>query len=283
MVVTLGGDGTAGEVAAVLAGGAVAMAPLPGGNANVYARAGGWPASLHQALPVLGAALAGGWRGETTLGRVVLDGDEGRTFLTNAGVGIDAATVEWVEARPRVKRRARHVGFALAAVVAAGGAIRGPRLRVSHDGDPAVDAITALVACGEPVHVPRPPRARPGPGGGRPRTARLVRTDTRPPDRARRPHGQALAGGTPDVGRAPLHGGPLTGELLVSADRPAPVQADGEPLGRHREARFTAGDHADGGRSARWRGPQVGRPPTDLTDEGHERPDDRSSSKEARR
>ena len=39
------------------------MAALPGGNANVYARATGWPASLPRALPLLGAALTGGWRG----------------------------------------------------------------------------------------------------------------------------------------------------------------------------------------------------------------------------
>ena len=57
MVVTVGGDGTVTDVAGALAGGPVALAPLPGGNANVFARAIGWPAAASQAIPLLGRAL----------------------------------------------------------------------------------------------------------------------------------------------------------------------------------------------------------------------------------
>lgn len=242
VIVTLGGDGTAAEVAAVLAGGPVAMAALPGGNANVYSRATGWPAALTHALPILGAALAGGWRGATTLGRVVLDDDAGRAFLTNAGAGIDAATVEWVEARPRLKRRARRAGFALSAVIAAGRAARGPRLRVSHDGGPAIDAVTALVACGSPYTYLGPRALDLVPGAGYDgQLAWIALTRVRPLELSGLMV-RALVGGAPDVGRAPLHGGRLTGELRVTADRPVPVQADGEPLGHHREMRVTTGD-----------------------------------------
>ncbi len=59
VVVTLGGDGTAAEVAGALAGGPVAMAPLPGGNANVFARAIGWPNDPHRALAALTARARG--------------------------------------------------------------------------------------------------------------------------------------------------------------------------------------------------------------------------------
>jgi diacylglycerol kinase family enzyme len=241
VVVTLGGDGTAAEVAAVLGGGPVAMVALPGGNANVYARASGWPSSLPHALPVLAAALAGGWRGASTLGQMVLDGETEHTFLTNAGVGIDAATVEWVEARPRLKRRARRAGFALAAVLSAGRAIRGPRLHVS-DGRVTVDAITALVASASPYTYlgPRPLDLVPGAGQDG-RVAWVALTRLRPIELAAL-MAKALAGGTPDLGRPPLRGGPLTGELVVTAARPVPVQADGEPLGHHREVRVRAGD-----------------------------------------
>ncbi len=241
VVVTLGGDGTAAEVAAVLAGRPVAMAALPGGNANVYARAGGWPSSLPRALPVLTAALAGGWRGTTTLGRMTLGASAEHVFLTNAGVGIDAATVEWVEARPRLKRRARRAGFALAAVLSAGRATRAPRLHVSH-GTVAIEAVTALVASGSPYTYlgPRPLDLVPGAGRDG-RLAWVALTRLRPVELVGL-MAKALAGRTPDIGRPPLRGGPLTGELLVTAARPVPVQADGEPLGHHREVRIRAGD-----------------------------------------
>lgn len=240
VVVTLGGDGTAGEVAAVLGGLPVAMAVLPGGNANVYARAIGWPASVHQALGVLQAALQGGWRASTTLGRVATDGEE-RAFLINAGVGIDAATVEWVEAHPAVKRRMRRVGFALAAVAAAGKATRAPRLTVSEDGGPGVQAITALVACGSPYTYLGPWALDLVPGAGADgNLAWIALTRVRPVELGALMT-KALWGGTPDTGRPPLRGGPLTGELVVSAPRPVPVQADGEPLGHHREVRVRPG------------------------------------------
>ena len=241
VVVTLGGDGTAAEAAATLAGGPVALATLPGGNANVYARATGWPASLPRSLHLLGEALAGGWRGTTTLGRIVLDGDAGRAFLTNAGVGIDAATVEWVEARPRVKRRARRVGFALAAALAAARAGRGPHLRVSAEGADEVDAITALVACGSPYTYlgPRPLDLVPGAGYDG-HLAWVALTRVRPAELGGLMV-RALAGHTPKVDRQPLHGGPLRHQLVVRAERPMPVQADGEPLGHHLVVRITPG------------------------------------------
>ena len=60
VVVTVGGDGTVSEAAGALAGGPVALAPLPGGNANVFARAVGWPNDPHRALATLARALGSG-------------------------------------------------------------------------------------------------------------------------------------------------------------------------------------------------------------------------------
>lgn len=241
VVVSLGGDGTSAEVAAALAGSDVAMAALPGGNANVFARASGWPASLRSSLPLLRTALAEGSRGTSPLGHIALDDDAEHIFLTNAGVGIDAATVEWVEARPRVKRRMRHVSFAVAAALAAGRAARGPRLHISADGGPSMEAVTALVACGSPYTYlgPRPLDLVPGAGvEGHLAWVALTRV------RAIELGGlmvRALAGHSPAVGRQPLDGGTLRAELVVRADRAVPVQADGEPLGRHTEVRISPG------------------------------------------
>ena len=257
VVVSLGGDGTAAEVAAALAGTSVAMAALPGGNANVFSRASGWPASLRRSLPILSRALADDWRGTTTLGRIALAGDGERLFLTNAGVGIDAATVEWVEARPRVKRRMRHVSFAVAAALAAGRAGRGPRLHISADGGEVRDAVTALVACGSPYTYlgPLPLDLVPGAGfDGRLAWVALTRV-------------RAVELGRPD---GPGDGRPLAGDRPPAARRRTPADRAG---GTRRQPRAGAGrrrapgpphrgaDLAErgprGGRSA-GRNPQVG-------------------------
>jgi diacylglycerol kinase family enzyme len=232
VVVTLGGDGTAAEAAGALAGGPVAMVPLPGGNANVFARAIGWPNHLPRALAALTPALAAGRVRDARLGRLRA-GDRERVFVINAGMGLDAATVEWIEARPRLKRRLRWLGFALGAAVASARAGRAPRLVARVDDGPTVRVVAALVACGTPYTYLR---ARPldiVPGAAFDGClAWLGITRARPHELARL---LALAArGRPlPVGRVPLAGGPVARTLVVRADGPAAVQADGEALGRH--------------------------------------------------
>ena len=241
VVVTLGGDGTAAEAAGALAGGPVVMAPMPGGNANVFSRALGWPSSAARALPVLAAALARGDVRDATLGRVELDGAEQRVFTINAGVGIDAATVEWIEARPRTKKRLRHAGFALGAVAAALRVGREPHLWMSADSSEELEAVAVLVACGTPYTYlgPRPLDLVPGAAfDGRLAWVALARV---------RPHEigglvlRAARGRELPLDGPNLHGGAVTVGLRVRAERPAPVQADGEVLGRHCEIRVSPG------------------------------------------
>ena len=240
VVVTLGGDGTAAEAASALADGPVVMAPMPGGNANVFSRALGWPSSAARALPVLAGALARGTVREAGLGRVELDGEE-RIFAINAGVGIDAATVEWIEARPRTKRRLRHAGFALGAVAATLRAGREPHLAVAADGADELEAMAVLVACGSPYTYlgPRPLDLVPGAAfDGHLAWVALARV--RPGEiggivlRALRGRELPLEGPT-------LRGGAVERALTVRAELPVPVQADGEVLGRHTEVRISPG------------------------------------------
>ena len=142
------------------------MAPMPGGNANVFARALGWP-SIGRPGP------AGARRGPRAGRRCATRSSAGcgwtrasaRIFTINAGVGIDAATVEWIEARPRTKRRLRHAGFALGAAVAAaplraGAAPARERRRRARP----VEAAAVLAACGSPYTYlgPRPLDLVPG-------------------------------------------------------------------------------------------------------------------------
>ena len=99
VVVALGGDGTVNEVVNGLlargpAAGLPALAVVPGGNANVFARALGLPASPVEATGQLLEALAAGRRRTVGLGLA-----DDRWFTFCAGVGLDGSVVRRVEAK----------------------------------------------------------------------------------------------------------------------------------------------------------------------------------------
>lgn len=109
-VVVLGGDGTLNEAANGLAGTDTALAPLPGGSTNVFARTIGLPNDPIEATGVLIEALARRSIRDVGLGSV-----NGRYFLFHVGVGFDAAVVAQVERRGELKRWASHPLFIYAA------------------------------------------------------------------------------------------------------------------------------------------------------------------------
>ncbi len=108
VVVVLGGDGTLNEVANGLAGTSTALAALPGGSTNVFARTIGMAPKTTRAAPQLQAALARGDSQRTfALGTVSPSDDtgNGRHFLFHLGVGYDAEVVAQVERRSTMKRK----------------------------------------------------------------------------------------------------------------------------------------------------------------------------------
>jgi diacylglycerol kinase family enzyme len=111
VVVVLAGDGTLNEAADGVAGTHTAVAPLPGGSTNVYARTLGLPDDPVAATSQLLGALARGSIRRVGLGRV-----EGRCFLFHAGLGFDAAVIEQVERHAELKRHAPHPLYVSAAV-----------------------------------------------------------------------------------------------------------------------------------------------------------------------
>lgn len=111
VVVVLGGDGTVNEAANGLAGTHTALAPLPGGSTNVFARTIGLPDDPVEATAALLDAL-----GRRSIERVGLGSVDGRYFLFNVGLGYDAAVVARVEQRSSLKRYASHAWFAWCAV-----------------------------------------------------------------------------------------------------------------------------------------------------------------------
>ena len=106
VVVVLGGDGTVNEAANGLAGSATALAVLPGGSTNVFARTIGLPNDLVEATAMTLEALEAG-----SIRRVGLGVANGRYFCFHVGLGFDAALVEQVEKRAGLKRWAGHALF----------------------------------------------------------------------------------------------------------------------------------------------------------------------------
>lgn len=111
VVVVLGGDGTLNEAANGLAGTRTALAPLPGGSTNVFARTIGLPNDPIEATGALLDGLAHERIEDVGLGCV-----NGRYFLFHIGLGFDAAVVEQVERRAQLKRWAGHPLFAFSAL-----------------------------------------------------------------------------------------------------------------------------------------------------------------------
>jgi diacylglycerol kinase family enzyme len=111
VVVVLGGDGTLNEAANGLVGTDCALATLPGGSTNVFARTLGLPNDPVEATGALLDALE-----RDSIRPVGLGSVNGRYFLFHTGLGFDAAVVRQVERRSSLKRYAGHPLFIWAAV-----------------------------------------------------------------------------------------------------------------------------------------------------------------------
>jgi len=99
IVAAMGGDGTVNEVANGLAGTDSALAVIPSGLVNVFARSLGVPNDPVEAT---------GWLLENTGAiprKVPLGRAEGRFFTVSCGVGFDADVVREAERRQRAKSR----------------------------------------------------------------------------------------------------------------------------------------------------------------------------------
>ncbi|NUP70560.1 MAG: diacylglycerol kinase family lipid kinase [Gemmatimonadaceae bacterium] len=127
VVFTLGGDGTAMEVAGALAWSGIPIGVLAGGTGNLLGRALGIPRAVGRAIPAL---LEGSIR-QIDLGVVL-----GHRFAVAAGVGIDSAMVQ--ETPRWMKRRLGVLAYTIMATKAALRAVvRGKyfQVRVEADGE----------------------------------------------------------------------------------------------------------------------------------------------------
>jgi diacylglycerol kinase family enzyme len=248
---TLGGDGTVNEtvngiVRARPAGGEAngqlpALAPLPGGNANVFTRALGLPADPVDATGQIIDALRTGRHRAIGLG---LAGD--RYFIVNAGLGFDAEVVRAIEglrARGRVATPTLYVRTTVRQFYC-GIDRRRPALTLERTGQPATDVVFGIVSNTAPwTYLGRRP-VNPSPAAD---------FDTGLDLFALRHAGtvgmlnalrQMLAArGQPPNGRhvLSLHDEPA---FTLRSRRPMALQVDGEYVGEHEAVQFRAVPHA---------------------------------------
>jgi diacylglycerol kinase family enzyme len=111
VVAVLGGDGTLNEAANGVLGTETALAVLPGGSTNVFARTTGVPNDPVAAARVLLESLR-----QDRVRRVGVGLVDDRAFLFHTGIGFDAEVVHQVERRAGLKRWAGHPLFVAAAV-----------------------------------------------------------------------------------------------------------------------------------------------------------------------
>jgi diacylglycerol kinase family enzyme len=111
VVAVLGGDGTLNEAANGIAGSDTALAVLPGGSTNVFARIVGLPND-----PVAAANVVADGVKRDSIRRVGLGSVNRRYFCFHTGIGFDAAVVGRVERQASLKRWAGHPLFVYAAL-----------------------------------------------------------------------------------------------------------------------------------------------------------------------
>ncbi len=129
LVIAVGGDGTVREAAAALAGGTAALAIVPAGAGNDFARAAGIPPAPLDACMV---AREGRTRA-VDLGTVAWEGGEGarrESFINIAGLGFDAR----VAAARRYFTRLRGLPLYIAAVLRALTGCQCARVRIRVPG-----------------------------------------------------------------------------------------------------------------------------------------------------
>jgi diacylglycerol kinase family enzyme len=216
-----------------VAGTDTALAVLPGGSTNVFARILGLPNDPVAAAKVVAAALKVGSMRRVGLGLV-----NGRYFCFHTGVGYDAAVVRAVERRAGLKRWAGHPLFVWAAISVGLRQYdrRHPHFRVQAGGLPREAFLTLVLNTDPYTYLGNRPLSL-SPDATLDRGLVAVTLKSLSVTSVVRVATSALRG----RGVAGRHGVEVATDLraltVVSAD-PFPYQVDGDYLGETRELAF---------------------------------------------
>ena len=249
LIITLGGDGTINEVVNGLLGsgrdGLPMLAAIPGGSANVMARALGFPNDAIEATGMILESLRTDSSHEIGLGNAVYRSAEAaqpssQWFTINAGVGLDARVVAAMEAQRAVGHTASPIRYARTAVgeYLADGERTRPGLRLEVPGRETEDVALLIVQNTAPWTFFGPMPVNPCPRASfelgldvfAPHSLGLLPT-VRFGLRMLRGSGAGSVAG----GLTVLHD---IAELTVTAERPCGLQLDGDSMGEVTEVRF---------------------------------------------
>lgn len=230
LVVVLSGDGTINEVVNALAGSETAIAALPGGATNIFARALNLPLDPVEATGVLIGKALDEHAFKLSLGRA-----DGRYFAVNCGAGVDAAAMKRMDEKfPKTKSKFDRAAFrAVAWELLTGYAGRKADLEVRVDDGEPMPSLSVMVGRTDPytyykgrgIHMT--PDASLDGGLDVLSVRKLARRSV--PRIAWQVFGSArhVQGRDIDYRHDASH-------VLVTSDQPFPVQVDGDSLGEHR-------------------------------------------------
>ena len=239
VVVALGGDGTVNEVVNGLlhAGpqpGLPALAVVPGGSTNVFARTLGMPNSAIEATSQLLEALLEDRR--RTIGLALADD---RWFTFNAGLGLDAGAVRRVEKARHKGRTATQQLYVRSAIreFFFGDAHHQPVLTLEREGAEPVRLALALMCQTDPWTYLGDRPVRPCPDASFDTGLDVFGLTSTPITAILRHLPQILAKNPHPHGKRvlALHDIP---ELTLTADLPLPFQLDGDDLGDRETVRL---------------------------------------------
>jgi diacylglycerol kinase family enzyme len=241
VVVALGGDGTVNEVVNGIlhAGpqpGLPALAVVPAGSTNVFARALGMPNSAIEATSELLTALLADRRRTIGLGLA-----DDRWFTFNAGLGLDAGAVRRVEKARTKGRTATQPLYVRSAVreYYLGAGRHQQVLTVERDGQEPLRLALALVCQTDPWTYLGSRPVRPCPDASFETGLDLFGLTTMPTAAVLRHLRQILAAGARPRGKrvVALHDLPA---FTLRADVPLPFQLDGDDLGDREQVALKA-------------------------------------------
>ena len=251
VVLTLGGDGLVNEAINGLLepdaeGPVPSIAPIPGGSANVFARALGIPTDPVEATGLILQAARGSRGRMIGLGLAAVEratGVEDRWFAANAGIGIDAQIIESVDQQRMRGRSATPMRYLTTTVREVLTRIdrTNPALTVVRSGmTPVRDVFMCLVQNTAPWTYFGPWPIDPNPLASFDTGLDLFAMKSLGPwatARAARRMVMRTPGLLPSTGLLSWHD---VAEFGVEASREVPMQVDGESVGTVRGARFLA-------------------------------------------
>lgn len=251
VVVTLGGDGTVNEAVnglmtaeAALAGETVApayrlpaLAVVPGGSTNVFARALGLPRDWVEGTGTILAGLRDGRHRVIGLGRA-----DDRYFTFCGGMGLDAAVVHKVEmARLRGRRSTPSLYLrSMAGQFLVGDERKSPPLSVEIPGEEAVDELSTVIVQNTAPWTYVGDRAiNPNPDASFDRGLDLLAMRRLHAAGTARAVIQMASRNADPRGRQVLRLHDVA-EFTVTASRPQPFQLDGDYLGERQKVHFVS-------------------------------------------